>query len=94
VTNTGWGDFVFKDGYERLTLPDLEGCIAKYHHLPNTPGTDKVETAGSFELGETSINQQVKIEEIFLHLIDLEAETKTLEAVLFLNETLERRRIK
>ncbi len=93
VTNTGWGDYVFNDDYYLMPLEEVEAYIAKYHHLPGTPSADIVEETGSFELGETTINHQVKIEEIFLHLIKLEEETKVLESVLYLNETLNKIRI-
>lgn len=94
VINIGWADYVFDPGYSLMPLEALEAYIAKYHHLPDTPSAEKVEAAGSFELGETTINHQVKIEEIFLHLIELEEETKALESVLFLHEILKRSRIK
>ncbi|MFN0214060.1 MAG: hypothetical protein ACKVT2_07375 [Saprospiraceae bacterium] len=94
VTGSGWADYVFEKDYPLMPLEEVEAYIAKYHHLPGTPSTDKLETDGSFELGETTINHQIKIEEIFLHLIKLEEETKGLEAVLFLHETMNRIRIK
>jgi len=94
VTNSGWADYVFEKDYPLMPLEELEAYISKYHHLPDTPNGKEVETAGSFELGETTINHQVKIEEIFLHLIKLEQETKMLEAELFLYETLNKIRIK
>ncbi len=94
VTNLGWADYVFENDYPLMPLDEVEAYIAKYNHLPDTPGGKEVAAAGSFELGETTINQQVKIEEIFLHLIELEEETKALESVLFLQETLNRRWIK
>ena len=93
VTGTGWADYVFENDYPIMSLEVLEAYIAKYHHLPGTPSADKVEKEGSFELGETTINHQVKIEEIFLHLIKLEEDTEALEAVLFLQETLNNMRI-
>ncbi len=90
-TNYYWE---FEKDYQLMPLEEVEAYIAKYHHLPGTPSADKVEENGSFELGETTINHQVKIEEVFLHLIELEEETKALESVLFLHETLNRRWIK
>jgi len=94
ISNNGWADYVFEEGYPLMPLEELEAYISKYRHLPNTPSGQEVEAAGSFELGETTINHQVKIEEIFLHLIKLEEETKALEAELFLYETLNKLRIK
>ncbi len=94
VTNTGWADYVFEKDYDLMPLEEVAAYIAKYHHLPGTPSGKEVETNGSFELGETTINHQVKIEEIFLHLIQLEEETKVLEAQLFLYETLNKMRLK
>ncbi|MBP6810491.1 MAG: hypothetical protein KA138_03185 [Saprospiraceae bacterium] len=94
VTDTGWADYVFEKDYPLMPLEEVEAYIAKYHHLPGTPSGKEVEAAGSFELGETTVNHQVKIEEIFLHLIKLEEQTKILEAELFLYETLNKIRIK
>ncbi|MEY4938029.1 MAG: hypothetical protein RIS64_4388, partial [Bacteroidota bacterium] len=48
-------------------------------HLPNTPSAEVVERQG-LELGATAKNHQEKIEEVFLHLIDLEKRLKSLEA--------------
>ena len=93
VTNAGWGDYVFEKGYPLMPLEKVESYVNQYRHLPNTPSAAKIEKEGGFELGETTVNHQVKIEEIFLHLIKLEEETKSLEAILFLHETLNKIKI-
>lgn len=71
-----------------LTIEEVEAYIAKNHHLPGMPSASTVEAEGSFELGETIINHQIKIEEIFLHLIKLEKEVAILESLLLLQEIL------
>jgi hypothetical protein len=92
VTNTGWGDHVFEDGYPLLTLEDVESFIAKHQHLHGSRSGNEIEAEGSFELGETTVDHQIKIEEIFLHLIKLEEEIADLELQLFLLETKNKRR--
>ncbi len=78
----GWGDYVFEKGYPLMPLEAVEAYISTYSHLPGTPSGEEIMNEGSFELGTVMLNHQVKIEEIFLHLIKLEEETALLEALL------------
>ena len=82
VTNTGWADYVFETGYRLMPLEEVDLYIQQNHHLPDTPSGKEIEDAGNFELGEVTVNHQVKIEEIFLHLIDLNQEVDGMEALL------------
>jgi hypothetical protein len=74
-----WPDYVFRKGYPLLTLSQVDTFIQTKGHLPNTPSAEVVERQG-LELGATAKNHQEKIEEVFLHLIDLEKRLKSLEA--------------
>lgn len=74
-----WPDYVFKKGYDLLPLSKVEAHIQQKGFLPNTPSAETVEKEG-LSLGETAKNQQEKIEEIFLHLIEIEKRVKALEA--------------
>jgi hypothetical protein len=74
-----WPDYVFKKGYDLLPLSKVEEHIQQKGFLPNTPSAEVVEKEG-LSLAETAKNQQEKIEEIFLHLIDMEKRVKALEA--------------
>ena len=46
--------------------------------MPNTPSA--VDLNGTVKLGEATVNQQEKIEEIYLHLIEMNKEMKALKA--------------
>ncbi|MCB9344791.1 MAG: hypothetical protein H6576_13890 [Lewinellaceae bacterium] len=94
VTNIGWADYVFDKNYELKPLEEVDAYIKKYGHLPGTRSSSIVETEGSVELGETTINQQEKIEEIFLYLIKLEKEVSELEAILFVEKALTKAQLK
>lgn len=75
---TGWSDYVFAPGYELLPLTDVAEHIAVYGHLHNTPSGAQIEASG-LELGSMAANQQAKIEELFLHLIEMDTRLKDLE---------------
>ena len=77
--DVGWCDYVFEDDYDLLLLKDVEKHIQQNGHLHNTPSGAHIEKAGSFELKAVTLNHQEKIEEVFLHLIDLKKEANTLE---------------
>jgi hypothetical protein len=74
-----WPDYVFKKGYDLLPLSKVEEHIQQKGFLPNTPSAEVVEKEG-LSLAETAKNQQEKIEEIFLHLIEMEKRVKAVEA--------------
>lgn len=66
-----WCDYVFSDTFHLIPLLAVKRYIQANGHLPDcTPGSD-IEQAGGFLLGDETIHQQKKIEEIFLHLIAL-----------------------
>lgn len=79
-----WPDYVFQKDYPLLSLEDTEEFIQENGHLPNTPTASSIE-AGGLPLSETTVNQQEKIEEIYLHLIEMNKKVKALERE---NETL------
>ena len=76
---TNWPDYVFKKDYNLLPLSKVADFIAEKGHLPNTLSAAVIEKEG-IELGATAKNQQEKIEEIFLHLIEMEKRVKAVEA--------------
>jgi hypothetical protein len=86
LNNLPWPDYVFDKSYELMPLKDVKTFIDKNGHLPKTPSAAEIEKEGSFEIGSVFINHQEKIEEIFLHLIDLK---KSADALQKENETLD-----
>jgi hypothetical protein len=73
-----WCDYVFEDDYELWDLCEVEEFILDNGHLPNTPSAAQVEEEGGFELKAVKLNQQEKIEEIFLYLIQIKDQIKDL----------------
>lgn len=70
-----WPDYVFKKGYNMMSLKEIEDFIKKNGHLPNMPSAVKVESEGA-KLGEISLKLVEKIEELTLHSIN---QNKTIE---------------
>jgi len=77
AVKTGWADYVFDENYELLPLETVEQHIDIYGHLHNTPSAE--ELGGTVNLGDATVQQQEKIEEIYLHLIEMNKRMKVLE---------------
>ena len=78
VTLTDWPDFVFEESYNRLTLPETEAYIKANGHLPDMPSAQEVEENG-VSLGEINAKLLQKIEELTLHIIDLQKQIDELK---------------
>jgi len=84
---TGWCDYVFYDNYQLPTLSEEEKHIDIKGHLIGFQS--EKEMAGEIHMADVTKRQQVKIEEMMLHLIEmnkkiaeLEAENKRLDALM------------
>ncbi len=75
---TGWADYVFAPGYRLRSLEEVETHIAQFGHLPETPSAAQVAEQG-LELGDNAVNQQAKIEELFLYMIEMNKQVKALQ---------------
>jgi len=75
-----WCDYVFEADYELTSLEDVEKHIQEKGHLHKIESAKKIDGQGGFEVGKITVNQQEKIEEIFLHLIEMNKKIETLEA--------------
>jgi hypothetical protein len=73
-----WPDFVFNKDYNLMSLDELEQFIYENKHLPNTPSAAEVEENG-IQLGEMNALLLQKIEELTIHLIDLQKRLSELE---------------
>jgi len=73
----GWGDYVFYDDYQLPTLEEEKAHIEKNGHLLGFESEKAM--AGKIQLGDVAKRQQVKIEEIMLHLIELKKENEELK---------------
>lgn len=85
-----WCDYVFYDDYEMPTLQQVKRFIKREKHLPGIPSAKEIEEGG-VELKSMKLKQQEKIEEIFIHLIDLDERKNLLESkkeALFIENAL------
>lgn len=73
-----WPDYVFEEDYKLLSLEAVEETIEKEGHLPGVPSADEIEAEG-LDLGDITVTQQEKIEEVFLHLIEMEKTLKQIQ---------------
>lgn len=81
VTQEGWPDYVFEQGYDLMPLATLETYINKHKHLPEMPSAKEVETKG-LDLGQTQSNLLQKIEELTLYLIEQDKSLKAQQQVI------------
>ncbi|MCY7293751.1 MAG: hypothetical protein LH615_16360, partial [Ferruginibacter sp.] len=75
-----WPDYVFDKSYKVQSLESLEKYLIKHKHLPNIPSAEelKKEECG-LDLAEMQSKQMEKIEEIYLHLIEMNKEIESLK---------------
>ena len=78
VEATGWADFVFEDDYNLMSLAEIEQYVKQHRHLPEIPSAKEVEENG-IGLGEMNALLLQKIEEMTLHMIELEKRLEELE---------------
>jgi len=78
VVETGWSDFVFKPDYKLPSLEDIETHIKEHGHLPEIPSAKEVAAQG-VKVGEMESKLLQKIEELTLHLIDMDKRLNLLE---------------
>lgn len=77
--STSWPDYVFADDYQLPKLPDLEKYIQENRHLPGVPAAATVETSG-LDVGDMQRILLEKVEELTLHVIELNKEIERLKA--------------
>jgi len=72
-------DYVFEDSYKNLSLKEIEEYIKLNKHLPEVPSAKEIEKNG-IDLGVMNMLLLKKVEELTLHLIELEKEVQKLKA--------------
>ncbi len=87
VTQNGWADYVFDSSYQLPHLDSVAAYIQENKHLPDMPSAKEVERKG-LDLGEIVKQQQVKIEELTLYLIEMKKQNT---AIMDKNKELENR---
>ncbi|NII83293.1 hypothetical protein [Pedobacter sp. SG908] len=79
VEATNWPDYVFEEGYKVETLEGLESYIKENKHLPEIPSAKLIEKEG-LVLGEMNKKLLKNLEELTLHVIELNKRMEKLEA--------------
>lgn len=79
VEITEWSDFVFEKDYKLMSLAEVEQFVKQHGHLPDVPSANEVEENG-IGLGEMNALLLQKIEEMTLHLIEMEKRIQELES--------------
>lgn len=74
-----WPDFVFGNNYNLMNLYELEQYINTNQHLPNVPAAGEV-SANGIDLGEMNAILLQKVEELTLHIIELQKQIDELKA--------------
>lgn len=72
-----WPDYVFENNYQMMSLPETEQFIKANKHLPDVPSRAEV-SADGVNLGEMQHILLKKVEELTLHLIELEKQNRAL----------------
>lgn len=75
----GWCDFVFDNGYPIQSLDNINAYIQEHRHLPGTISQSEVVEEGGFEVRNVKLDHQIKIEEAYLHLIELNKKKEALK---------------
>jgi len=78
VDEDSWPDYVFDKNYKLPSLKSVAKYIDKNHHLPGVPTAHEIESDG-LNLGDMQNIQMQKIEELYLHLIEMEKRISELE---------------
>jgi hypothetical protein len=74
-----WADFVFESDYKLPSLSEVEQFIIVNKRLPDVPSAKEVAKEG-VDLGEMNKILLQKIEELTLHMIELEKQVKELKS--------------
>lgn len=86
---TGWADYVFREGYDLPTLEEVEKHIQEKGHLINIPSAKEVEENG-IQLGEMNKLLLEKIEELTLYTLQQQEEIDTYQkGITLLNKKME-----
>jgi len=84
-------DYVFDDGYQLMTLNEIEEFIHKNKHLPSIPSAAEMEHAG-VDLARMNKLLLSKIEELTLHLIHKDKQLEILGSELAASLNVQKQR--
>lgn len=75
VDTSNWSDYVFADDYKLASLAEVEAHIKEKKHLPGVPSEAEV-VANGLDLGKMSAVQMAQIEQLMLHVIELNKQVR------------------
>ena len=75
---SNWPDYVFGESYKLMPLQELEAYVKENNHLPEVPSAKEIEEEG-INVAEMNKVLLKKIEELTLHVIELEKKINVLE---------------
>jgi|GEM_PF-3261838 len=78
-----WPDYVFSEDYKLSSLTEVEKYIQENGHLPDVPSAKDVENDG-LKVAEMQSIMMRKIEELTLHMIELQKQNQKLKEELIL----------
>jgi len=81
IVASDWADFVFEDDYELMPLTQVQSYIQKNKRLPGLPSAEEVQEQG-VSLGEMQTVMLQKVEELTLHVIDLQEQNAKQQKVI------------
>lgn len=73
-----WADYVFEDNYKRKSISETANFINNNKHLPNVPSANEVIKNG-IDLQQMDATLLRQVEELWLHLIDMDKKLNQLE---------------
>ena len=74
-----WPDYVFAEDYALMPLAEKEKYVQENRHLPGVPTAAEVAENG-LPLGQTQLAVTQNLEEVYLHLFEMEKRLEALEA--------------
>jgi|GEM_PF-370844 len=79
LETSNWPDYVFEEGYQQMSLEDVEAFIAEHSHLPGLKSAEvyKEEGVDMMELNQKLLE---KIEELTLYILAQDKTNKTLQS--------------
>lgn len=81
VVESGWPDYVFGPDYKRMSLGEIDAFIKQNGHLPGVPSASEVASSG-INVGDATKILLEKVEEMTLHMIEIEKENRELRSRL------------
>ena len=85
-TSSEWSDYVFAKEYDLKPLSEVEAFINQNNHLPGVPSAQDVVDNG-IDMAKMDAKLLEKIEELTLHLIEMDKKMKDLQKRLELAES-------